>query len=567
MQVDAQPISARRRLVVLVSLVALVMGLLPTTGVAAPDIEARGTENVCDPPFSSSFDDIAGSAHEANILCMADLGITEGTGDGTSYSPRREVTRAQMASFIVRYIEHYTGESLPLAQGRFDDVAPDNVHHDSIHKLLAAGVTEGTAVSDGAAYAPQQPVTRGQMASFISRAASFIQNGQAVPEHEPPRVTDDHFPDDDGSVHEANINALAAVGIVQGFSDGTYRPGDPVLRDQMASFVMRSYDWAVEVELGDGTLVPDTDPVTPGPVVPGPGPGPTPDPGPETGAVTVRLNWQNVYDDAESAWGAVDDFAAYHLDNDGAGEVTIKWSTETGDVWTEGHTSVTSPIPAGGVGLYAGALDATGDLEIPLPTPTFVGDPADEPSSGSDRGVYEYSLDGQVSSTSYVDTLEAIDAALASASGDDLIDWYVIVNTTANPSAELRGQLGDETVDDGGLHAIVPQFKYFEFHELGVGTNTGEEQTSFNLWFDADIAFAGETGQQRPQPEDFVLTINDVEHEILRVRGDNPDWQPYPKEDIRIHLDTHEVVEDGDIAIVTILDSGAEKLIPRRAQQ
>jgi len=275
-----------------------------------------------------------------------------------------------------------------------------------------------------------------------------------------------------------------------------------------------------------------------------------------TNRTTVRLNWQNVY---HEAWGAVDDFAAYNLENDGAGEVTIWWNTETGLVATEGHTSVTAQIPVGGFRLYAGALEETGDLEIPLPTPTYLGDPADEPVSGDDRDVYSYSLDGQILSPSYISTLEAIDAALASGG---LIDWYVNVHTTQNTLGEVRGQLGDATIVDGGLHAIVPQFEYFEFHELGVGTNTGEEQTSFNLWFDADIAFAGETGQQRPQPEDFVLTINGVEHEILRVRGDNPDWQPYPKEDIRIHLDTHEVVEDGDIAIVTILDSGAEKLIP-----
>jgi hypothetical protein len=54
---------------------------------------------------------------------------------------------------------------------------------------------------------------------------------------------------------------------------------------------------------------------------------------------------------------------------------------------------------------------------------------------------------------------------------------------------------------------------------------------------------------------------------ILRVRGDNPDWQPYPKQDIRLHLDTHDVIEDGDIVTVTMLDSGASKLVPGRAQR
>ena len=228
----------------------LLLGLVPA-GMAAADTQARTTDNVCDPPFESAFDDIAGSAHEDNVLCMADYGITEGTGDGTSYSPRRDVTRAQMASFIARYIEHYTGESLPIGEDRFDDVPEGFVHFENVHKLLEAGVTEGTAASEGESFAPQQPVTRGQMASFISRASSYIEDGQAQPEHQPERTEEDFFGDDDGSVHEPNINALASVGIVEGFADGTYRPGNPVFRDQMASFVMRGYDWAVEVGLGE----------------------------------------------------------------------------------------------------------------------------------------------------------------------------------------------------------------------------------------------------------------------------------------------------------------------------
>ena len=242
--------SRHQHLAALVALVALMMGLLPV-GVATAETGARGTDHVCAPPFASSFDDIVGSVHADNILCMADLGLTEGIGDGTSYGPRLAVTRAQMASFIARLIEHYLGEELPVGDERFDDVPAGLVHADNIHKLLEAGITRGTSDGGGTSFAPQLPVTRGQMASFISRALTFIATGAASPEVQPLRSDQDRFPDDDGSVHEANINALASVGVVEGFADGTYRPGDPVLRGQMASFIMRSYDWAVVVGLGD----------------------------------------------------------------------------------------------------------------------------------------------------------------------------------------------------------------------------------------------------------------------------------------------------------------------------
>ena len=44
--------------------------------------------------------------------------------------------------------------------------------------------------------------------------------------------------DDDGlQPHEANINRLAAAGIVHGFADGTFGPNVPVNRAQMATFI------------------------------------------------------------------------------------------------------------------------------------------------------------------------------------------------------------------------------------------------------------------------------------------------------------------------------------------
>jgi hypothetical protein len=276
--------------------------------------------------------------------------------------------------------------------------------------------------------------------------------------------------------------------------------------------------------------------------------------------ITVQLNWQNQYREAEAAFGGVDDYAAFHLGSEGAGAVTISWNTTTGQVATEGEVTVTARMVEEGFSLHAGALEEEGDVVIALPAPTFQG-PGDEPGTGElDRGEFTYSLDGTMNTDPA--TLAALDAALASGG---LVDYYVNVSTVRNPAGEVRGQL-HKTLADGGLHAIVPLFELLEFHELGTGTNTGEAQTSFNLWFDADIAFAGETGKQRPQPEDFVLTRErdgvSEQLPILRVRGDNPDWQPYPKQDIRLHLDTHDVIEDGDIVTVTLLDGGAKKLVP-----
>jgi hypothetical protein len=229
--------------------VVMIVALAPSAAAQAPP-EARSTDNVCEQLREYDrdwFEDTRGSAHERNILCMADFGLTEGLQGGDRFGPRLDVNRGQMASFIARFIEDYTGEDLELG-ARFRDVPNSYVHADNIRKLANINVTAGTR--GGQDYAPLARVTRAQMASFISRALTYFETGEGQPEVEPPRTSEDYFSDDDGNVHEANIDALTEVGIVQGFADGTYRPASQVKRDQMASFVMRAYDYAVEEELG-----------------------------------------------------------------------------------------------------------------------------------------------------------------------------------------------------------------------------------------------------------------------------------------------------------------------------
>ena len=55
----------------------------------------------------------------------------------------------------------------------------------------------------------------------------------------PPTATD-YFTDDEASIHEPKINALAASGITSGCTATKFCPTAKVLRDQMASFLARA---------------------------------------------------------------------------------------------------------------------------------------------------------------------------------------------------------------------------------------------------------------------------------------------------------------------------------------
>ncbi|MTV25095.1 S-layer homology domain-containing protein [Nitriliruptoraceae bacterium ZYF776] len=97
------------------------------------------------------------------------------------------------------------------------------------------------------------------MASFVRRTLSYLDDGEVGNASAPPAASRDAFPDDDGSVHEPHIDAIAAAGIVQGFADSTFRPSDPVRRDQAATFLVRSIDYAL-VELTDPPIDPGPEP-------------------------------------------------------------------------------------------------------------------------------------------------------------------------------------------------------------------------------------------------------------------------------------------------------------------
>jgi len=169
------------------------------------------------PPFR----DVVFSPFIDDITWLYYAGVTQGCGSGL-YCPTATVTRAQMASFLVRAFD--------LAPSGTDYFIDDNlsIHEDDINALAAAGVTSGCG---GDRFCPNLAVRRDEMASFMARAMDL-----------PPTATD-YFTDDEDSVfHEDNINRIAAAGLTTGCAPGLYCPAHATRRDQMAAFLHRALD-------------------------------------------------------------------------------------------------------------------------------------------------------------------------------------------------------------------------------------------------------------------------------------------------------------------------------------
>ena len=119
-----------------------------------------------EPVEGTRFFDVDGSHRwAAHIERFAELGVTDGYGDGT-YRPDVTVSRAQMAAFLARAFE------LPAAEpAGFGDIEGD-FHEDNINRVAAVGITTGCG--DGTNYCPNRQTSRAQMAVFIGRALDYV---------------------------------------------------------------------------------------------------------------------------------------------------------------------------------------------------------------------------------------------------------------------------------------------------------------------------------------------------------------------------------------------------------
>ena len=106
------------------------------------------------------FTDDNGTTFEHDINALAASGITKGCSP-TSFCPDANVTRGQMAAFLVRAL------SLPsTTTDYFTDDNGTTFEHD-INALAASGITKGCSPTS---FCPDANVTRGQMAAFLHRA-------------------------------------------------------------------------------------------------------------------------------------------------------------------------------------------------------------------------------------------------------------------------------------------------------------------------------------------------------------------------------------------------------------
>ena len=125
-----------------------------------------------------------------------------------------------------------SGAAVRAFSGRFSDDEA-SVHEVNIETIAALGITVGCNPTRPDRFCPDRMVTRAQMMAFLARALGE----EASPAPAVGRFTD--VPD--GAWYRPYVERLAALGVVEPYPDGTFRPLEPLTRRDMAVLLTRAF--------------------------------------------------------------------------------------------------------------------------------------------------------------------------------------------------------------------------------------------------------------------------------------------------------------------------------------
>lgn len=168
---------------------------------------------------------------------VQEWGVMRGDSQGNLHEDRN-ITRAEFVTLVNRAF----GYTEPSPDNPFSDVNPNDWFAEDISIARQAGYFNGTSANTASPYAL---VTREQAAVLLGRCLRF----QGVAGAANSTFTDMQ---DIGGWSRGLVQEAADLGIIQGYADGSFKPGLPITRGQMACFLVRALGTLVQ-EPGEQT--------------------------------------------------------------------------------------------------------------------------------------------------------------------------------------------------------------------------------------------------------------------------------------------------------------------------
>ncbi len=181
---------------------------------------------------SYEFFDIAGHWARDDINLLSACSIANGK-ENLLFMPDEEITRAEFSAFIMRAFSlaplYYTGT--------FDDVKTHNWYSGVVETISKYGIASGI---NQKLFAPDEPITREQMATITMRAMAL--SGVGV-EGEAPQFTDEEKISSFAKEHVLNGTK---AGIITGFPDGEFKPSANATRAEAIVIIKRMITYVLE---------------------------------------------------------------------------------------------------------------------------------------------------------------------------------------------------------------------------------------------------------------------------------------------------------------------------------
>ncbi|GAA1745086.1 cutinase family protein [Aeromicrobium alkaliterrae] len=204
------------------------------------------------PPVSPFADVSTGHVFYEQMAWLAQRKISTGyvePGGATTFRPGQPVLREQMAAFLYRLAG--SPEFVAPAVSPFADVPTTHVFYQEMAWLAQRKISTGYVEPGGATtFRPGQPVLREQMAAFLYRL-------EGSPAFVAPAVS----PFADVPTTHVFYQQMAwladrkiSTGYVEPGGATTFRPGQPVLREQMAAFLFRLAGDGLPPPVASGTF-------------------------------------------------------------------------------------------------------------------------------------------------------------------------------------------------------------------------------------------------------------------------------------------------------------------------
>jgi len=202
------------------------------TGQPAVNVDGMPVTGAFSVKSCPTFTDVAGSNTFASSICWAALvGVTTGTGDGSTFSPSKPVSRGSMAAFLYRVAG--SPSWTPPATSPFVDVSTTNQFYSAITWLANQKITKGVTINGKLYYQPDNATNRGAMALFLFRTANIF----------PSNCTTSPYADVTSSnqyLHQIcwlTDNKIATGTTINAVR--LYEPSNPVNRGAMTAFLNR----------------------------------------------------------------------------------------------------------------------------------------------------------------------------------------------------------------------------------------------------------------------------------------------------------------------------------------